>query len=113
MYGALKVWLAQTTSEHIHESGFSYPKSVLKWAKQGRSVLWIDIRFRALSNRKEYCSFLASTGIIVPMQQAILTNLLYIGWLGHTSKTFKILKNLKSSDILRDNMTPAEVNFLL
>jgi hypothetical protein len=47
------------------------------------------------------------------MRHAILTNLLYIGWLGHRSKTFKVLKNLKSNDILRDNMTPAEMNLTL
>jgi hypothetical protein len=87
--------------------------NILTWRRQGRSDAWIDIRVRALLNKKEYDYFLANRGVINNWEVARLVNTVYVGWSKLIATQYKALKGLKRTDKLRNHMSVGELNLTL
>ncbi len=78
------------------------------YLKKGYSLEWIEVRIKAIINRKKLTKTWKEGGINDNVEYAILTNEIYKEWFGMTAKEYKEFKNIRKES-LRDNMSDVEV----
>ena len=75
---------------------------------KGYTLEWIEVRIKAIIDRKKLTNAWKDTGISDNVDYAILTNEIYKEWSGMTAQEYKSYKNIRKES-LRDNMTDIEV----
>lgn len=107
----IKQWLAKLGSERIDETfdpSLALQRSIeLYWSK-GYDEKWISKRIKGIQDRRQLTDIWKDGGITESNEYAILTDEIYKGWSGMTSKEYKTFKGIKKES-LRDNMTDVEV----
>ena len=106
-----KLWLAKLGKERVDEV-FDPSKGIDKmidfYIKKGYSLEWIEMRLKAIINRKKLTNTWKENNINEDYEFAILTNEIYKEWSGMTASEYKNFKGLRKEN-LRDNMTDIEV----
>ena len=106
-----KLWLAKLGKERVDEV-FDPSKGIDKmidfYIKKGYSLEWIEMRLKAIINRKKLTNTWKENNISEDYEFAILTNEIYKEWSGMTASEYKNFKGLRKEN-LRDNMTDIEV----
>ena len=106
-----KLWLAKLGKERVDEV-FDPSKGIDKmidfYMKKGYSLEWIEMRLKAIINRKKLTNTWKENNINEDYEFAILTNEIYKEWSGMSAKEYKNFKGLRKEN-LRDNMTDIEV----
>lgn len=106
-----KLWLAKLGKERVDEV-FDPSKGIDKmidfYIKKGYSLEWIEMRLKAIINRKKLTNTWKENNINEDYEFAILTNEIYKEWSGMTASEYKNYKGLRKEN-LRDNMTDIEV----
>lgn len=106
-----KLWLAKLGREEI-DNVFDPSKGIDKmidyYLAKGYTLEWIEIRIKAILDRKKLTNAWKDTGITENVDYAILTNEIYKEWSGMTAQQYKSYKNIRKEN-LRDNMTDIEV----
>lgn len=106
-----KLWLAKLGRQEV-DNVFDPSKGIDKmidyYLNKGYSLEWIEIRIKAIINRKKLTSTWKDNGIEENYEYAILTNEIYKTWSGMTAQEYKMFKNIRKEN-LRDNMTDIEI----
>lgn len=106
-----KLWLAKLGRQEV-DNVFDPSKGIDKmidyYLKKGYSLEWIEIRIKAIINRKKLTNTWKDSGIEDNYEYAMLTNEIYKTWSGMTAQEYKKFKNIRKEN-LRDNMTDIEV----
>ena len=106
-----KLWLAKLGKERVDEV-FDPSKGIDKmidfYMRKGYSLEWIEMRLKAIINRKKLTNTWKENNINEDYEFAILTNEIYKEWSGMTASEYKKYKGLRKEN-LRDNMTDIEV----
>ena len=106
-----KLWLAKLGKERVDEV-FDPSKGIDKmidfYMRKGYSLEWIEMRLKAIINRKKLTNTWKENNINEDYEFAILTNEIYKEWSGMTASEYKNFKGLRKEN-LRDNMTDIEV----
>ena len=106
-----KLWLAKLGKERVDEV-FDPSKGIDKmidfYMRKGYSLEWIEMRLKAIINRKKLTNTWKVNNINEDYEFAILTNEIYKEWSGMTASEYKNYKGLRKEN-LRDNMTDIEV----
>ena len=106
-----KLWLAKLGREEI-DNVFDPSKGIDKmidyYLAKGYTLEWIEVRVKAILDRKKLTNAWKDTGITDNVDYAILTNEIYKEWSGMTAQQYKFYKNIRKEN-LRDNMTDIEV----
>lgn len=106
-----KLWLAKLGREEI-DNVFDPSKGIDKmidyYLAKGYTLEWIEVRVKAILDRKKLTNAWKDTGITDNIDYAILTNEIYKEWSGMTAQQYKSYKNIRKEN-LRDNMTDIEV----
>ncbi|MBQ4634430.1 MAG: phage antirepressor protein [Bacilli bacterium] len=106
-----KLWLAKLGREEI-DNVFDPSKGITKmidyYLAKGYTLEWIEVRVKAILDRKKLTNAWKDTGITDNVDYAILTNEIYKEWSGMTAQQYKFYKNIRKEN-LRDNMTDIEV----
>ncbi|MGN0974248.1 MAG: Bro-N domain-containing protein [Bacilli bacterium] len=106
-----KLWLAKLGREEI-DNVFDPSKGIDKmidyYLTKGYTLEWIEIRIKAILDRKKLTNAWKENGITQNVDYAILTNEIYKEWSGMTAQQYKFYKNIRKEN-LRDNMTDIEV----
>ena len=106
-----KLWLAKLGREEI-DNVFDPSKGIDKmidyYLAKGYTLEWIEVRIKAIIDRKKLTNAWKNNGINDNVDYAILTNEIYKEWSGMTAQQYKSYKNIRKEN-LRDNMTDIEV----
>ena len=106
-----KLWLAKLGKERVDEV-FDPSKGIDKmidfYMRKGYSLEWIEMRLKAIINRKKLTNVWKESDINEDYEYGILTNEIYKEWSGMTATEYKNFKGLRKEN-LRDNMTDIEV----
>lgn len=106
-----KLWLAKLGREKIDEV-FDPSKGIDKmiefYLMKGYSLEWIELRIKAIIDRKKLTKVWHDSGIKENIDYAILTNEIYKSWSGMSTQDYKKFKGIRKEN-LRDNMTDIEV----
>ena len=106
-----KVWLAKLGRERIDEV-FDPSKGIDQmidfYLKKGYSLEWIEVRIKAIIDRKKLTKVWHDNGVKEGKEYAILTNEIYKEWSGMKASEYKEYKGLRKES-LRDNMSDIEV----
>jgi len=106
-----KLWLANLGKEEI-DNAFDPSKGMNKmidyYLMKGYTLEWIELRIRAIINRKKLTKIWNDNGVKKNTEYAILTNEIYQSWSGMKASEYKAFKNIRKES-LRDNMTDIEV----
>jgi hypothetical protein len=108
-----KQWLAKVGYERMQEisdPSQSIDRARENWQKLGRSEKWIQQRMTGQETRNKLTDYWKESGVELPDEFALLTNIIHQEWTGLTVKKHKDLKGLKSQN-LRDHMSEAELIF--
>ena len=106
-----KMWLANLGSERVDEvfdPSIGIDKMIDFYLHKGYTLEWIELRIKAIINRKKLTKVWNDGGIKESKEYAILTNEIYKTWSGMTASEYKKFKNIRKEN-LRDNMTDVEV----
>jgi len=107
----LKQWLAKVGYERIEEirdPEKAIHRALSTYSQKGYDEDWINRRMRSIETRNELTTEWSKRGVEKSQDFAILTNEVYKGWSGMTSKEYKKHKGLKDHN-LRDHMTNLEL----
>ena len=106
-----KLWLARLGREKVDEV-FDPSKGIDQmidfYLMKGYTLEWIEIRIKAIIDRKKLTNTWKEGGINESYEYAILTNEIYKTWSGMTAQEYKSYKGIRKEN-LRDNMTDMEV----
>ena len=106
-----KLWLARLGREKIDEV-FDPSKGIDQmidfYLKKGYTLEWIEVRIKAIIERKKLTNTWKENGVYEGKEYAILTNEIYKTWSGMTAQEYKSYKNIRKEN-LRDNMNDIEV----
>ena len=106
-----KLWLAKLGREKVDEV-FDPSKGIDQmidfYLKKGYSLEWIEVRIKAIIERKKLTNTWKENGIEDSVEYAILTNDIYKEWSGMTASEYKSYKGIRKEN-LRDNMSSIEV----
>lgn len=106
-----KLWLAKLGREEI-DNVFDPSKGIDKmidyYLAKGYTLEWIEVRVKAILDRKKLTNAWRDTGITKNTDYAILTNEIYKEWSGMSAQQYKSYKNIRKEN-LRDNMTDIEI----
>ena len=111
----LKLWLAQVGTERIQETenpelGFERMTEIYR--AKGYTDEWIKERYQSIETRKRLTDEWKNRGVKQGIEYSILTATIAKGTFGLTPSDHKKLKGLeKSTQELRDHMTPLELIF--
>ena len=106
-----KLWLAKLGRkevDNIFDPSKGIDKMVDYYLEKGYTLDWIELRIKAIINRKKLTKTWMEHGINDDYEFAILTNEIYKTWSGMTAKEYKDFKGLRKES-LRDNMSDIEV----
>lgn len=106
-----KLWLAQVGSERLDEMAdpeLTIDRALENYHRKGYSVEWINQRLKSIEIRKELTDEWQKRGVHKGPEFAQLTDTITESWSGHTTRSYKNLKDLKKEN-LRDNMTNIEL----
>ena len=106
-----KLWLAKLGRkeiDNIFDPSKGIDKMVDHYLEKGYTLDWIELRIKAIINRKKLTKTWMDHGINEDYEFAILTNEIYKTWSGMTAKEYKDFKGLRKES-LRDNMSDIEV----
>ena len=106
-----KLWLAKLGRkeiDNIFDPSKGIDKMVDYYLEKGYTLDWIELRIKAIINRKKLTKTWMEHGINEDYEFAILTNEIYKTWSGMTAKEYKNFKGLRKES-LRDNMSDIEV----
>ena len=106
-----KLWLAKLGRkeiDNIFDPSKGIDKMVDYYLEKGYTLDWIELRIKAIINRKKLTKTWMEHGINEDYEFAILTNEIYKTWSGMTAKVYKDFKGLRKES-LRDNMSDIEV----
>ncbi len=106
----IKQWLARVGFERIEEikdPEKGIHRALGTYARKGYDDEWISRRLRTIEVRNELTNEWRKRGI-EGYGYAILTNDIYKGWSGKTTRQYKEFKNLTDEN-LRDHMSPLEL----
>ena len=106
-----KLWLAKLGRkevDNIFDPSKGINKMVDYYLEKGYTLDWIELRIKAIINRKKLTETWKENGITEDYEFAILTNEIYRTWSGMTAKEYKEFKGLRKES-LRDNMDNIEV----
>ena len=106
-----KMWLASLGKERIDEvfdPEKAIDRAVEYYRKKGYSDSWIEVRLKAVLNRKKLTDVWKENGITENYEYAMLTNEIYKAWSGMKANEYKEFKGIRKES-LRDNMTDIEV----
>lgn len=106
-----KLWLARIGSERLDEIAdpeLAINRALETYARKGYSLDWINQRLKTIEVRKMMTDEWDKGGIKKGQEYAILTDEIYKGWAGLSTKNYKRLKGLTKEN-LRDNMTNLEL----
>ena len=106
-----KLWLAQVGSERLDEMAdpeLTIDRALENYHRKGYSVEWINQRLKSIEIRKELTDEWQKRGVRKGTEFAQLTDTITETWSGHTTRSYKNLKDLKKEN-LRDNMTNIEL----
>lgn len=106
-----KLWLAKLGRkevDNIFDPSKGINKMVDYYLDKGYTLDWIELRIKAIINRKKLTETWRENGITEDYEFAILTNEIYKTWSGMTAKEYKEFKGLRKES-LRDNMDNIEV----
>lgn len=106
-----KVWLAKLGRQEV-DNAFDPSKGIDKmidyYLKKGYSLEWIEVRIKAIIDRKKLTNTWKENGLEENTEYAILTNEIYKSWSGMKASEYKEFKGIRKES-LRDNMTDIEV----
>lgn len=106
-----KLWLAKLGREEI-DNVFDPSKGIDKmidyYLTKGYSLEWIEVRIKAIIDRKKLTNTWKENGITDNIDYAILTNEIYKNWSGMKASEYKKFKGIRKES-LRDNMTDLEI----
>jgi hypothetical protein len=108
-----KQWLAKVGYERMQEiqdPEMSLDRARENWQKLGRSEKWIQQRMTGQETRNKLTDYWKESGVEKSDEFAFLTNIIHQEWTGHSVKSHKDLKGLKTQN-LRDHMSEAELIF--
>ena len=106
-----KLWLAKLGRkeiDNIFDPSKGIDKMVEYYLEKGYTLDWIELRIKAIINRKKLTKTWMEHGINEDYEFAILTNEIYKTWSGMTAREYKDFKGLRKES-LRDNMNDIEV----
>lgn len=108
----IKLWLAKVWTERIAE--IQDPSQWVDrardlWKKHWRSEKWIQQRMMWQETRNKLTDYWKEHDVKEKDEYAILTNIIHQEWADMGVKQHKELKNLKTSNNLRDHMNEAEL----
>jgi BRO family, N-terminal domain len=106
-----KLWIAKVARERIDEiedPEMGLDRLMDTYLKKGYSKEWVNQRLKSIEVRKELTDEWDIRGVQKGQEYAILTDEITKAWSGHTTKTYKKLKDLKKEN-LRDHMTNLEL----
>ena len=106
-----KLWLAKLGRkevDNIFDPSKGIDKMVDYYLEKGYTLDWIELRIKAIINRKKLTKTWMEHGINDDYEFAILTNEIYKTWSGMTAKEYKDFKGIRKES-LRDNMSDIEV----
>lgn len=106
-----KLWLAKLGRkevDNIFDPSKGIDKMIDYYLTKGYTLDWIEIRIKAIINRKKLTETWRAHGINEDYEFAILTNSIYKEWSGMTAQEYKEYKGIKKES-LRDNMTDIEI----
>ena len=106
-----KLWLAKLGRkevDNIFDPSKGIDKMIDYYLEKGYTLDWIELRIKAIINRKKLTKTWMEHGINEDYEFAILTNEIYKTWSGMTAKEYKNFKGLRKES-LRDNMSDIEV----
>jgi hypothetical protein len=106
-----KLWLAKVAAERLDEMQdpeLGIDRALEQYMKLGYSESWINQRLKSIEIRKELTDEWKKRGLKDGHQFATLTDIITKAWSDHTTKEYKVLKDLKKEN-LRDNMTNTEL----
>ena len=106
-----KLWLSKLGREEI-DNVFDPSKGIDKmidyYLTKGYSLEWIEVRIKAIIDRKKLTNTWKENGITDNIDYAILTNEIYKNWSGMKASEYKKFKGIRKES-LRDNMTDLEI----
>ena len=106
-----KLWLARLGREKVDEV-FDPSKGIDQmidfYLMRGYTLEWIEIRIKAIIDRKKLTNTWKEGGINESYEYAILTNEIYKTWSGMTAQEYKSFKGIRKENLM-DNMTDIEV----
>jgi hypothetical protein len=106
-----KLWLAKVAAERLDEMQdpeLGIDRALEQYMKLGYSESWINQRLKSIEIRKELTDEWKKRGLKDGHQFTTLTDIITKAWSDHTTKEYKVLKDLKKEN-LRDNMTNTEL----
>ena len=106
-----KMWLANLGSERVDEvfdPSIGIDKMIDFYLHKGYTLEWIELRIKAIIDRKKLTKVWHDSGVKDGSEYAILTNEIYKEWSGMTASDYKAYKGIRKEN-LRDNMTDIEV----
>ncbi|MDR2685858.1 MAG: hypothetical protein LBB23_03760 [Rickettsiales bacterium] len=106
-----KLWLAKVGSERLDEIAdpeLAINRALETYARKGYSLDWINQRLKTIEVRKLMTDEWDKGGITKGREYAILTDEIYKGWAGLSTRDYKRLKGLTKAN-LRDNMSNLEL----
>ncbi len=106
-----KLWIAKVARERIDEiedPEIGLDRLMETYLKKGYTKNWVNQRLKSIEVRKDLTDEWDDRGVQKGLEYAILTDEITKAWSGHTTKTYKNLKNLKKEN-LRDHMTNLEL----
>ena len=106
-----KMWLAKLGRQEV-DNVFDPSKGIDKmidyYLSKGYTLEWIEVRIKAIIDRKKLTNTWKDNGIKESNEHAILTNEIYKTWSGMKASEYKEYKGIRKES-LRDNMTDIEV----
>ena len=106
-----KLWLAKLGRQKVDEV-FDPSKGIDEmvdfYLKKGYTLEWIEVRIKAIIDRKKLTKVWHDNGVKEGDEYAILTNAIYKEWSGMSAQDYKAYKKIRKEN-LRDNMTDIEV----
>ena len=106
-----KLWLAKLGRQevdNVFDPSKGIDKMISYYLNKGYSLEWIEVRIKAIINRKKLVKTWKDNGIEENYEYAILTNEIYKTWSDMKANEYKAYKGLKKEN-LRDNMSDVEV----
>lgn len=105
-------WLAKLGKERIDEieqPGKAIQRAKVYYEMKGHNPAWIDDRIHGVTTRNSLTDYWKESGVTSGKEYAILTNQIYSSTFGLSAIDYKLVKGIKKSDSLLDNMNSLEL----